>query len=240
MIRSPFEAGFSYDGGKGGAGVYQTIINQMPPHRRYIEPFLGGGAVMRHKRPALESFGFDLDTRSVILWDGGAGQTIVGLEVQQTCGVEWMVHHHRKRWFRRDDLVYCDPPYLLETRRGGAIYNCEMDAGQHRALIEVLLKLPCLVMVSGYQSEMYSLALAHWRRLEFQTTTRGGSLATEVFLWMNYPEPRELHDYSYLGGDYRERERIKKKRVRWREKLLRMEPLERLAVLAAVEEIKEN
>jgi DNA adenine methylase len=32
-----------YPGGKSGAGVYQTIINLMPPHTVYIEPFLGGG-----------------------------------------------------------------------------------------------------------------------------------------------------------------------------------------------------
>jgi hypothetical protein len=30
----------SYPGGKGGSGVYQTIINQQPPHEVYIEPFL--------------------------------------------------------------------------------------------------------------------------------------------------------------------------------------------------------
>jgi len=31
-----------YAGGKGRDGVYQAIINQMPPHGVYIEPFLGG------------------------------------------------------------------------------------------------------------------------------------------------------------------------------------------------------
>jgi DNA adenine methylase len=36
-----------YPGGKGGAGVYQTIINGMPRHEVYVEPFLGGGAVGR-------------------------------------------------------------------------------------------------------------------------------------------------------------------------------------------------
>ena len=29
----------SYVGGKGAAGVAQTIINQQPPHMFYIEPF---------------------------------------------------------------------------------------------------------------------------------------------------------------------------------------------------------
>jgi len=43
----------SYFGGKGGAGVAQQIINRMPPHTVYIEPFAGSGAVMRVKRPVL-------------------------------------------------------------------------------------------------------------------------------------------------------------------------------------------
>ena len=30
-----------YPGGKGGAGVYQTIINGMPRHEVYVEPFFG-------------------------------------------------------------------------------------------------------------------------------------------------------------------------------------------------------
>ena len=42
----------TYPGGKAGAGVWQRIINQMPPHRLYVEPFVGAGAVLRAKRPA--------------------------------------------------------------------------------------------------------------------------------------------------------------------------------------------
>ena len=50
----------SYPGGKSGAGVFQTIINLMPPHDVYVEPFLGGAAVMRMKRPASLNIGIDL------------------------------------------------------------------------------------------------------------------------------------------------------------------------------------
>jgi len=51
----------NYPGGKSGAGVYQTLINLMPPHDVYVEPFLGGGAVMRLKRPAAVNVGIDRD-----------------------------------------------------------------------------------------------------------------------------------------------------------------------------------
>jgi hypothetical protein len=49
----------SYLGAKNGSGVYQAIINLMPPHDTYIEPFLGTGAVMRRKAPAARSIGLD-------------------------------------------------------------------------------------------------------------------------------------------------------------------------------------
>ncbi len=50
----------TYPGGKNGPGVYQTLINQIPPHDTYIETHLGGGAVLRHKRPAALNIGIDL------------------------------------------------------------------------------------------------------------------------------------------------------------------------------------
>lgn len=53
---------------------------------------------------------------------------------------------------------------------------------------------------------------------------------------MNYPEPAELHDYRYLGADYREREQIKRKKLRWVRRLRAMPQLERYAVLAALQE----
>lgn len=48
-----------YPGGKGGSGVYQTIINHMPPHATYIEAFAGSGAVLRAKRPAARNVAID-------------------------------------------------------------------------------------------------------------------------------------------------------------------------------------
>lgn len=59
-----------YDGGKGAAGVYQTLINLMPPYQTYIERFLDGGAVLLNKRPARRSIGLDLNAKVPACWRG--------------------------------------------------------------------------------------------------------------------------------------------------------------------------
>lgn len=87
-------------------------------------------------------------------------------------------------------------------------------------------------MISGYWSELYAQTLKDWRTLSFPGVTRGGP--AREYLWTNFPEPVELHDYRYLGAGFRERERIKRKKQRWAEKLRKMPLLERLALLAAV------
>ena len=50
-----------YPGGKGRS--FRTLINLMPPHDRYVETHVGGGAVLRHKLAAKKSIGIDLDGR---------------------------------------------------------------------------------------------------------------------------------------------------------------------------------
>jgi hypothetical protein len=45
-----------------------------------------------------------------------------------------------------------------------------------------------------------------------------------------------LHDYRYLGEDFRERERIKRKKQRWVNRLHTMPTLERRALLNAITE----
>jgi DNA adenine methylase len=65
----------AYPGGKAGAGVFQTIINRMPQHRVYIEPFLGGGAIMHHKKPAALNIGIDKDPEAVNAVARGAKAT---------------------------------------------------------------------------------------------------------------------------------------------------------------------
>ncbi len=137
--------------------------------------------------------------------------------------------------FSGSELVYCDPPYLMSTRSGKRLYEHEMSDVDHRRLLRVLLELPCMVMISGYSSALYAKELKGWNATAFQTTTRGGRTVAE-WVWYNFPPPVELHDYRYLGRDFRERERIKRKKQRWTARLARMPILERQALLCAISE----
>lgn len=86
-----------------------------------------------------------------------------------------------------------------------------------------------MVAISSYPNEMYATELKNWRSITFQSTTRQGQ-ATEV-LYMNYDEPKRLHDYTYLGEDFRQRELIKKKYNSMKGKISRLSPLEKEMLL---------
>jgi DNA adenine methylase len=233
----------AYDGGKSAAGVYQTIINQIPPHHTYIEPFLGNGGIMRKKRPAERNVGVEIDPQVLGEWNGGE---VPGLELYRGDGLAWLKHEFRLDLEAGPRLpasrsaaslpgavVYCDPPYPRGTRRnGGKMYRHEMTDQQHAELLDVLDRLPARVLVSSYWSELYADALSGWRLVRFTASTRRGP--AEECLWMNYPPPDRLHDSRYVGRDKRERERIRRRSRNWRRTLESLAPLERQAILDAL------
>jgi hypothetical protein len=51
---------------------------------------------------------------------------------------------------------------------------------------------------------------------------------------MNYPEPAEPHDYRYVGGNKRQRERVARKVRTWSAGLRRLPALERQAIVSAI------
>lgn len=218
----------NYPGGKGL--VYQKLINFMPPHTVYIETHLGGGAIIRNKRQAKRNIGIEIDKEVIKEWET---DRVDGVEIFNTDAIEYLKSYN----FSGKELVYCDPPYLRSTRRQQSrLYKHEYSEDQHRELLEVLKSIPCMVMISSYEAELYKEVLKDWQTHSFQSKTHKG-VATE-WIWMNYPCPVELHDYRYLGENFRERERIKRKSERWVLRLKKMPMLERQALLHAIESIK--
>jgi len=224
----------AYPGGKNGAGTYQRIICQIPQHRVYVEGCLGSGAIMRYKKPAEISYGFDLDGAAIANFNYPRGHSQIHLAQLDILDV---LEHRQVPLSWPETFVYLDPPYVRSSRKSpNDLYRFEWTDEQHQRLLEILQTLPAMVAVSGYFSEMYAKALKDWRVITFQSMTRQGP-ATE-YLWMNYPEPQELHDYRYLGENFTKRQHIKRKKQRWINKLAAMPALERYALLDAIDSWK--
>lgn len=244
--QKPFQ---SYFGGKGGSGVYQAIINQIPPHSIYAELFVGNGSIYRFKKAAQLSILADL-SQSVV--EGWKELGVKGwLEVFDM--LEILLHPHGSFVFKQDAIdilsstdyegyeldsegcfIYLDPPYLFSTRKDQRpTYEFEMSEDSHYKLLDVIsCYKKAMIMISSYPNDLYDKVLSGWRYVDFQAQTRGG-IATER-IYMNYDEPTELHDYQYYGSNYRERWALKKSTTNIINKFKRMSPLMRNAVLHGV------
>jgi len=208
-----------YDGGKGVC--YRQFINLMPPHARYIETHLGGGAVMRHKRAANEQVGIDIDPAVISLWrrdwpgicrvmEGDALSVLPKLRLDA------------------ETLVYADPPYYPETRRRSRVYRFDYTAYDHEQLLEFLSAAPCKVMVSGYASPLYKRRLNGWSLHQFQARTRVET--KQECIWFNFAKPQILHDDRYLGEGFRERELIRRRQGRLRRRLEMLSHAEQISL----------
>src|SRR5690606_24483174 len=193
----------SYFGSKATSGLCQAIIALMPPHDTYIESHLGGGAIMKRKPPALRNIGIDLNRRTL-----GKFDCPYPVELVHGCAHRFLVEHE----YRGRELVYCDPPYLKQTRSSARRYRFDYEEHDHVELLELLKRLPCHVILSGYPSALYEEQLAGWRSLELQVMNQAG-VVTEK-LWFNFSVDR-VHWPRYAGKNFTERQCIKRKAARW-------------------------
>lgn len=212
-----------YKGGKGKC--YQRLINLMPPHRVYIEPYLGGGAVLRNKRPAEVSIGLDIDSEVIASWQ----QDFVGLcTLAQIDAVTYLSNYP----YTGDELIYADPPYLPAVRRRAKVYRHDYVEDDHRRLLDILKNVGCKVMLSGYPNVLYDEVLTGWRKASFRAKTHVD--VREECVWMNFDPPQCLHDGSHLGHTFRERQNVKRRHSRIVHRFGCMDPVERHELLGVL------
>ncbi len=211
-----------YFGSKATSGLCQPIIAMMPPHDTYIETHLGGGAIMKRKPPAQHNVGIDIDARA-----------LAGFEceypVQRVhgCAHRFLAEHE----YRGRELIYSDPPYLHGTRSSARRYRFDYEESDHIALLELLRRVPCRVMVSGYPSALYDELLDGWCSVELQVMNQAGVRTEKV--WLNFTIDR-VHWASYAGTNFTDRQRIKRKAANWGRRYQELPRAERVAVLAAM------
>jgi len=214
----------TYPGGKGSS--YQHLINLMPPHRWYVESHLGSGVVMRRKRPAQRNIGIESDERVI----GRFGE-VLAPSCEVICGDALAVLSELP--LQASDLVYMDPPYLPSTRFVRKVYRHEYAEADHERLLAFAQSVDCMVMISGYRSDLYDEALQGWGRREFSASSQSGA-RTEC-VWFNFEPPTTLHDARYLGKDFRERQDTRRRMSRITNRLSKLSPPERAEVLKWLE-----
>lgn len=250
-----------YPGGK--RRIAPWIVEKMPDHHSYLEPFFGCGAVLFEKEPArietindideevvnffrvvrnsdkreklceavaytpysreiyengfkreyksdtekalwfvvriMQSHGFRITEKSgwkkdvygreaayaVRYWNRlpeslqYIGRRLKSVQIENRPALELI------RAFNHENvLIYCDPPYVLSTRKRRQ-YRFEMTDGDHEELLQVLTKIKAKAMISGYDCELYDKYLCGWRKEQIKSRTQSLAKRTET-LWMNY------------------------------------------------------
>ena len=205
----------SYPGGK--TKTFHQVVNLMPPHHIYIEPFLGAAAVLRAKRPSMRDIGIEIDPDVCVRLKSQHPT----LEVINCDGFSFLEAFP----FTGSEFVYCDPPYLTHTRRRKRIYKHDFTDEDHIKLLRLIRQMSARVLISGYASDLYNDELSSWNRHRYFAKTHQG--LREEFLWYNYSRPSALHDYRYLGANFRERQTIQRRLRRLKNRLNAITPQER-------------
>lgn len=232
-MNKPFK---SYNGGKESDGTFQKIISIFPPHDIYIEPFLGNGAILRHKKPATTAdIGIDIDTGVTEKWKVLPGSNVINAD-----GILWLENFQILASILKNIglsiLIYLDPPYPKDVRKNQKdLYRYELSEDDHNRILDVAGSLDANIIISSYPNKNYDWRLREWNSFTFQSQTRSGTATEKV--WYNFETPKILHDYRYIGRDYRERERIKGIICRNVSKIKRMPAVERNAL---IHKLKEN
>jgi site-specific DNA-adenine methylase len=167
-------------GGKGSSGTFQKIINCIRPHDTLIISFLGNCSLTRKMRWTAQVIANDLDPFIIDQWrEANLGPQ---LDLYNLPALDFLATVLKLPNLGQV-VIYCDPPYPLESRRSQReVYKFEMTDRDHQEFLTAvrLLRVDCLI--STYPNDLYALELGHWERTEFQSQTRAG-LATE---WLFY------------------------------------------------------
>lgn len=100
-----------------------------------------------------------------------------GVLIENNNAIKVMQKHDGK-----ETLHYCDPPYLPETRvKGNRYYKHEMETEDHEELLCSVKTLDGMVIVSGYDSELYNDILSGWRK-ETKTSRISAARGTKTKL----------------------------------------------------------
>jgi len=226
-----------YFGGKSSPGTYQTLINLIPPHKIYFSLFLGNCGVTRHMKLADLVFLNDKDEQLINAWKQSVpiGGT-TGFNFTVGNGIEFLETIILGGYDQPETFIFLDPPYKLTSRKDKRpVYKFELTPEEHTRLLQACKRLQyAKIMIMHYPEEEYNFQLADWNKFEFYSQTRNG-LALECAYYNYDLVPGELHDLTFIGEDFRQRERFNRIKKNFIRKLNQLEPELRNAILREIQ-----
>jgi site-specific DNA-adenine methylase len=218
----------NYPGNKSIEGLYQWIINRIPPHKKYYELFAGSAQIARRLPDTAAKVLVDCDPHIAKLLEKELGNEMT------------VINSYAENWLTmlplracKDTFVYMDPPYMIDCIPSGKkLYRHSMSDIDHEQILAVASKVKYNCMISHPSCEIYNDMLKGWTKehkiVRYHTRT------AKEWIYYNYPKPQVLHTYKYVGNDCWDRQRIKRKIERLTNKLIELPALERNAVISRV------
>lgn len=213
----------SYPGRK--KTLFQWIVNRIPPHKCYFELFCGSAYIALNKKPApLRNVINDISPNLIAVLDyDGSNQQKISMSAMDIIQSDVIPAD-------KDSFVYLDPPYPIEARKSQKrLYKFEMSMDDHQKLLMSILPAKFNCMISTNDNQLYRSMLQSWNCEQITMQTRGGP--TKELIYYNYEKPTILHQYDYLGENFTERQRIKRKIYRHAKRLMSMPVAERNAIV---------
>lgn len=109
-------------------------------------------------------------------------ERLQGVVIENRPAIEVLQRHDKA-----NALHYVDPPYVHETRylsAGGKVYEYEMSDDDHRQLAGVLRTLKGMVVLSGYDCDLYEELYGDWRKVQREALADGARKRIET-VWLN-------------------------------------------------------
>lgn len=176
---------------------------------------------MRAKERAGIEIGLDIDSNVL----GRSDLIRKGINLIHDDGISYL----EKYPFEGHEVVYCDPPYLPITRKRASVYRHDLSENDHLRFLDVISKLNAKILISGYDNQIYREYLKGWNVYSFSSKAHDG--IRQEYLWYNYDVPSKLHDYRYLGSNFRERQTIRRRLQRIQSRLSSLSTHERSFIL---------
>ena len=191
----------NYVGSKGGLIIKSFLFNYVPKVKRYFSLFYGKGSFEN-----LQEF-------DNVNWICSEKNTELQLFSSMTAVIAYLDYKYliEENVFTADDFLFCDPPYMFSTRLSGQkYYKHEFTENDHILFLNLIKDIPAKILITHPKNELYTSMLPGWNCVEFSYQTRNGTFTDAIYF--NYASGDiELLTYDYLGKDFIDRQRIKRK-----------------------------